>query len=61
MAQHDWGVNLRYFDLTLFSRSVDVSLKAYGSFSISISSPERAILEVLDGDHVSPASRVRAY
>lgn len=49
MREHDWGADLRYFGLTLFSHPVDVSLKAYGEFSLTISSPERAILEVLDG------------
>jgi hypothetical protein len=46
---HDWGADLRYFGTTLFSHPVDGSLKAYGTLSLSISSPERAILEVLDG------------
>ena len=49
MTEHDWGADLRYFGATLFTRPVDLSLKAYGEFELSISSPERAILEVLDG------------
>lgn len=49
MREHDWGADLRYFSSTLLSRQLDVSLKTYGEFSLSISSPERAILEVLDG------------
>jgi hypothetical protein len=49
MREHDWGVLFRYFGQKLFSHSVDVGQKLFGGFSLSISSPERAILEVLDG------------
>ena len=49
LKDHDWGVDLRYFGTTLFGRPVDVGAKTIGEFALSISSPERAILEVLEG------------
>lgn len=49
MRNHDWGVDLRYFGTTLFSRPVDASSWNVGEFSLSVSSAAQAILEVLDG------------
>lgn len=49
MTGHDWGADLRYFGTTLFSQPVDAGTKTIGEFTLSVSSPERAILEVLDG------------
>lgn len=48
-VQHDWGVELRYFGTSLFLESPDVGAKIFGEFTLAISSPERAILEVLEG------------
>lgn len=49
--QHDWAVDLRYFGTSLFAdaEAVGVGTKAFGEFSLALSSPERAILEVLEG------------
>ena len=52
--QHDWAVELRYFGTSLFTAddgvdAVGVTTKAFGDFSLALSSPERAILEVLEG------------
>jgi Transcriptional regulator, AbiEi antitoxin, Type IV TA system/Transcriptional regulator, AbiEi antitoxin N-terminal domain len=49
MMDHDWGADLRYFGTTLFSHPVDAGQKMVGELTLSVSSPERAILEVLDG------------
>jgi hypothetical protein len=45
----DWGVKIKYFSPQLFLRSLKIGLteKNYDSFSIQISSRERAILELL--------------
>ena len=52
--QHDWAVELRYFGTSLFAaeegtNALGVTTKAFGDFSLALSSPERAILEVLEG------------
>ena len=49
LTQHDWGVELRYYGVSLFPGPVDVGAKTFGDFTLAVSSPERAILEVLDG------------
>ncbi|MFO7838614.1 MAG: type IV toxin-antitoxin system AbiEi family antitoxin domain-containing protein [Desulfosalsimonadaceae bacterium] len=45
----DWGVALRYTTARLFSGTHDIGLtqKDMGSFSIRVSAPERAMMEVL--------------
>ena len=48
-VQHDWGVEARYFGTSLFPQLLDVGAKQFGEFTLAISSPERAILEVLEG------------
>jgi hypothetical protein len=48
-TQHDWGVALHYFGSSLLPGNIDTSGKWNGDFVLSLSSPERAILEVLDG------------
>ena len=52
--QYDWAVELRYFGTSLFADdegadAVGVGTKAFGEFSLALSSPERAMLEVLEG------------
>ncbi len=49
MKNHNWGVNLRYFGTSLFSGPVDACFSTIGELQLSVSSPARAILEVLDG------------
>jgi hypothetical protein len=49
LTEHDWGADLRYFSSSLFPEPAGVSEKAFGEFNLSVSSPERAILEVMDG------------
>lgn len=54
LLQHDWAVELRYFGTSLFAAdagadAVGVTTKAFGEFSLALSSPERAILEALEG------------
>lgn len=47
--QMDWGVPFRYISSKLFSEEAGIAMtqKTTGSFSIKISAPERAIMEVL--------------
>lgn len=47
--QHDWGVELRYSTTKLFADDPDAGLtkKEQGKFAITVSAPERAIMEVL--------------
>lgn len=54
LLQHDWAVELRYFGTSLFAAEAGadeagVGMKAFGEFSLALSSPERAILEALEG------------
>jgi hypothetical protein len=50
LLQHDWAVDLHYVGTSLFdSDKVGMTSKAFGEFSLALSSPERAILEVLEG------------
>ena len=46
---YDWGVMIRYVTANLFGKEVELGLtqKEMGSYSVTISSPERAILETL--------------
>ncbi len=47
--QHDWGVELRYCTTKLFTDDPDAGLskKELGKFDVTVSAPERAIMEVL--------------
>jgi len=47
--QHDWGVELRYFTTKLFVDDPDAGLtkKELTNYAITLSAPERAIMEVL--------------
>ena len=49
--QYDWGVELRYITTRLFDDAIDAGLtkKELGSYAVTISTPERAILEVMYG------------
>lgn len=49
LLQHDWAVELRYFGTSLFADTAGVGAKDFGEFSLALSSPERAILEALEG------------
>lgn len=49
LTQHDWGVAWRYFGSSLFADGIGVTSREFGEFALAVSSPERAILEVLDG------------
>src|SRR5437762_2813894 len=49
--QYDWGVQVQYLATKLFSDnagSLGLTEKNLGAFSISLSSPERAMMEVLN-------------
>ncbi|KHD10830.1 hypothetical protein PN36_16885 [Candidatus Thiomargarita nelsonii] len=47
--QYDWGVSIRYFTTKLFSQNwaLGLTTKDRTTYSITLSSPERAILELL--------------
>ncbi len=47
--QYDWGASIRYTTANLFSSNTDIGLthKSLGSFSIKLSTPERAMMELL--------------
>ena len=49
--QYNWGVTLRYTTTKLIANTVDVGLtqKDMGTYAITTSTPERAIMEVLYG------------
>jgi Transcriptional regulator, AbiEi antitoxin, Type IV TA system/Transcriptional regulator, AbiEi antitoxin N-terminal domain len=49
LLQHQWGVQLRYFGSSLLPDKLGLTENSFGAFSLAISSPERAMLEVLDG------------
>lgn len=52
LMQHDWAAELRYFGTSLFVTGADavgMTTKAFGEFSLTLSSPERAMLETLEG------------
>lgn len=49
LTQHDWGVELRYFGTSLFDAALGTASMEFGEFSLMGSTPERAMLEVLDG------------
>ena len=47
--QYDWGVELRYITTRLFDNAMDAGLtqKDLGAYAVTISTPERAIMEVM--------------
>ena len=47
--QYDWGVSIRYFTTKLFCQhwTLGLTIKDCSTYSITLSSPERAILELL--------------
>lgn len=47
--EHDWLATLHYVGTGLFTDSPAPTQHAFGNFSLGISTPEQAILEVLDG------------
>ena len=50
LLQHEWGLELRYFGTSLFAADgLGVTTKEFGEFSLTLSAPERAILEALEG------------
>lgn len=50
--RHNWGLDLRYSTAKLFSDATGLTHKELGTYAITISAPERAIMEVL---HLVPA------
>jgi hypothetical protein len=52
---HTWSAKVHYSATGLFRRTLALSSRSFGEFSLEVSSPERAILEYLDGfpDHAS--------
>jgi Transcriptional regulator, AbiEi antitoxin, Type IV TA system/Transcriptional regulator, AbiEi antitoxin N-terminal domain len=46
---HDWKLPVRYSATGLFSRELGLTSRSFGDFAIDVSSPERAVLEYLDG------------
>jgi hypothetical protein len=46
---HDWHYPVRYSATGLFSRGLFLTSRSFGDFAVEISSPERAVLEYLDG------------
>lgn len=48
-AHHNWKIELRYITTNLFKKETNAEFKNFdfGNFSITVSSPERAILEAL--------------
>lgn len=44
---YDWGIEVDYLMTTLFQTQSGFSEEDFGTFSINVSSPERAIMEVL--------------
>jgi hypothetical protein len=47
--EHDWQHPLRYSATALFTRRLGLTARTFGEFGLEISSPERAMLEYLDG------------
>jgi hypothetical protein len=46
---HDWQHPVRYSATGLFSKDLGLTPRSFGDFAVDISSPERAVLEYLDG------------
>jgi hypothetical protein len=46
---HDWKHPVRYSATGLFSRELGLTSRSFGDFGIDVASPERAVLEYLDG------------
>ncbi len=49
LREHDWQVTLQYVGTGLFTQPPATAPHAFGNFSLTVSTPEQAILEVLDG------------
>jgi len=49
LTLHDWDVELRYFGTSLLDTNLGTTALEFGEFSLTVSTPERAMLEVLDG------------
>lgn len=49
LTQHDWGVELRYSGTSLFVDASGMTRREFGEFALEVSTPERAILEFLEG------------
>lgn len=49
LTGHDWGVELHYFGTSLFVGTGGMTRREFGEFALEVSTPERAILEVLEG------------
>ena len=49
LTQHNWGAELRYFGTSLLAGRIGTTTQEFGEFSLTVSTPERAMLEVLDG------------
>lgn len=49
LVEHDWQATLQYVGTGLFTQPPAVLQHAFGNFSLAVSTPEQAILEVLDG------------
>jgi hypothetical protein len=46
---HDWQHPIRYSATSLFSKDFGITPRSFGDFNVEISTPERAVLEYLDG------------
>ena len=46
---HDWGHPIKYSATGLFPQDQSLTARSFGDFSIEVASPERAVLEYLDG------------
>lgn len=49
LTQHDWDVELRYFGTSLLDGKIGTTAMEFGELSLTVATPERAMLEVLDG------------
>lgn len=49
--QRNWNRHVRFTATNLFGRDLFVTPRSFGAFAIEVSTPERAILEYLDGLH----------
>lgn len=49
LLEHDWQATLQYVGTGLFTQPPATLQHAFGNFSLAVSTPEQAILEVLDG------------
>ena len=49
LREHDWQATLQYTGTGLFTQASATVQHPFGNFSLAVSTPEQAILEVLDG------------